>query len=175
MRFPRPLLGFFGLLAPWVDTGLLQETAKAFPDASLILIGPAWSQSTPPSEPANLHWLGPRSYAELPRLAAHFDVGLVPFRQDRLTAYVNPLKVLEYMALGLPIVSTPLPDLDAFGDLILQASGPAQFVTQIRRALEDRSVARRQARFTRAALESWEARAAVIDERVSALLGPRKA
>jgi len=173
-HLPRPLLGFFGLLAPWVDTDLLRHVATSFPEASVVLIGPAWGRSAPPTQPANLHWLGPRSYADLPRLAAHFDAGLIPFRQDRLTAYVNPLKLLEYLALGLPIVSTPLPDLDMFGDLVFQASNPVEFVAQLRRALDDRSSARRQARFRRAAAESWEARAAVVDEWISESLRSRK-
>src|SRR5262249_54327978 len=88
---PRPVLGFFGLLAPWIDTDLLRSLAIALPQASVVLIGPAWSDFHVPDGIRNLHWLGPRAYSEVPRYAAHFDVGLIPFRQDRLTAHVNPL------------------------------------------------------------------------------------
>jgi glycosyltransferase involved in cell wall biosynthesis len=169
-HLPRPWLGFFGLLAPWVDFDLLERVAVAFPEGSVVLVGPAWSRSAPPARQPNLHWLGPRTYADLPRLAAHFDVGLIPFRQDHLTAYVNPLKLLEYLALGLPVVSTPLPDLDMFGDLVYQGRNPDEFVAQVRRAIGDRSMDRRKKRFERAAAESWEMRAKSVDDRIKEAL-----
>lgn len=170
-RLPRPVLGFFGLLAPWVDIELLQHLARSFPQGSVVLIGAAWSGCRPIGGPANLHWLGPRSYTDLPRLAAHFDVALIPFRQDKLTAYVNPLKLLEYLALGLPVVSIPLPDLEPFGHLIYQASTAEEFVFQVRKALHDRTSELCRERFERAAGESWEARVLTLEEHLAATLG----
>src|SRR5207249_4443843 len=148
-HLPGPLLGFFGTLAPWIDTELLKQVARAFPHGSIVLIGPVWIDCEIPNLP-NVHWLGPRSYADLPRYAAHFDVGLIPFRINTLTAYVNPLKLLEYLALGLPVVSTPLPDLSCFADVVHQATNHDDFVDQVRLALDNRSPEQRQQCFARA-------------------------
>ena len=170
----RPILGFHGVLAPWVDTDILEQVCRAFPRASVILIGPEWIDFPMPKGLLNLFKLGPRSYAELPRYAAQFDVGLIPFRRDRLTAYVNPLKLLEYLALGLPVVTTPLPDLDRFGDLVLQGSSPDEFVDQVKSALADRSPERRRQRFALAAGESWEARVNTLQHHVESALRQKR-
>lgn len=174
-NLPRPLLGFFGLLAPWVDMDLLDRVADAFSDASLVLIGPKWFDCQIPKGRRNIHWLGPCPYSELPRFAAHFDVGLIPFRQDTLTSFVNPLKLLEYLALGLPVVSTPLPDLGNYEGLVLEADTPQGFCNHIRIALTQRSVADRVARFVRAEAESWGARADTVLRHIHATLQQRGA
>jgi glycosyltransferase involved in cell wall biosynthesis len=172
-HLPQPLLGFYGLLAPWVDAGLLKQVARAFPQASVVLIGPVWIDFPMPSDVPNLHWLGPRSYQELPRYATHFDVGLIPFTRDRLTACVNPLKLLEYLALGLPVVSTALPDLGSYGDLVFQARAPDDFVDQVRLALQSRTPESRHRRFDFAAGESWEARVNTIEQHIDRAIGRR--
>jgi len=170
---PRPLLGFYGTLAPWVDGDLLGHVARAFPHGSVVLIGPQWIEFSMPKCLPNLHWLGPRSYSDLPRYAAHFDVGLIPFRQDRLTAYVNPLKLLEYLALGLPVVSTPLPDLAPFSEVVFQANMADDFVDQVKLALADYAPERRTRRFAFAAGESWEARVNTLEQYIDAALHHR--
>jgi len=169
-RLPRPLLGFYGTLAPWVDAELLRHLSRAFPQASIVLIGPVWIDFPIPRDLPNVHWLGPRSYQDLPAYAAHFDVGLIPFRQNTLTAYVNPLKLLEYLALGLPVVSTPLPDLMSFANVVSIASTPDDFVDQVRTALNDKAPERRLQRFAVAAGESWDARVSVLEQHVQAAL-----
>ncbi|MFA5976380.1 MAG: glycosyltransferase [Elusimicrobiota bacterium] len=173
-NLPRPILGFYGLLAPWVNADLLIQVAQAFPRASVVLIGPEWSDYKAPKGAPNLHWLGPRSYTDLPRYAAHFDVGLITFKQDRLTASVNPLKLLEYLALGLPVVSTPLPSLERFTDFVYTADNPSDFIRQVQRALDDTGPQRRQQRFALAAAESWEARVAYVFQEIEAALSRRK-
>src|SRR5260370_32544651 len=88
-NLPRPLIGMYGTLAPWVDSDLIVQVARAFPQASIVLIGPRTDCPLPENVP-NLYWLGARPYADLPRYAAHFDVGLIPFRRNKLTAHGNP-------------------------------------------------------------------------------------
>jgi glycosyltransferase involved in cell wall biosynthesis len=171
---PRPILGFHGVLAPWVDTEILERVCQAFSEASIVLIGPEWIDFPVSKGLPNLHRLGMRTYAELPRYAAHFDVGLIPFRQDRLTAYVNPLKLLEYLALGLPVVSTPLPDLAPYANVLYQASTPDDFVDQVKVALQDREPKRREQRFALAAEESWEARVSTLEGYIEGALRERK-
>ena len=110
---PHPILGFFGLLRDWVDLDLLAEVARRRPDWHVVLIGDADSgvnlaayRSIP-----NMHFLGRRPYAALPAYCRSFDVGLIPFRLNELTRAVNPIKLREYLAAGLPVVSTPLPEV----------------------------------------------------------------
>ena len=172
-QLPRPLLGFYGTLAPWVDAELLRQVARAFPQASIVLIGPIWIDFAVPRELPNVHWIGPRPYRDLPSYAAHFDVGLIPFRQNVLTSCVNPLKLLEYLALGLPVVSTPLPDLMSFGNLVSVARTADDFIEQVRVALDDHTPERRLQRFAVAAGESWEARVNVIEQEVQLALRAR--
>jgi glycosyltransferase involved in cell wall biosynthesis len=170
----RPLIGMYGTLAPWVDSDLLVQVARAFPQASVVLIGTRTDFPLPEGVP-NLHWLGARPYAELPRYAAHFDVGLIPFRGNELTAYVNPLKLLEYLALGLPIVSTPLPDLSRFAEHVYIANGSEDFVRKVKLALDDKAPARRQQRIELAARESWETRVKTLLQHVEKALDRRVA
>lgn len=166
----RPLFGFFGLLAPWVDMDLLDYVSRAFPDASVVLIGPKWFDCPMPKGRPNIYWLGGRSYTDLPRFAAHFDVGLIPFRKDTLTDYVNPLKLLEYLALGLPVVSTPLPDLGNFAGLVHEATSPEQFCGFLELALSERTPGQRSKRFVRSSAESWDSRVGTMLQHIHAAL-----
>ncbi len=171
---PRPLLGMYGTLAPWVDSDLLVQVARAFPQASVVLIGTRTDFPLPENVP-NLHWLGARRYAELPRYAAHFDVGLIPFRRNELTTYVNPLKLLEYLALGLPVVSTPLPDVSRFAEHVYIGESTGDFILKVRLALDDKATARREQRVALAARENWETRLQTVLQHVEKALDRRVA
>jgi glycosyltransferase involved in cell wall biosynthesis len=166
---PCPRIGFFGFLAPWVDDRLMVSVARAFPHASVVLIGPAWAGVRAPAAP-NITWLGPRSYAELPQYAEHFDVALLPFRRDRLVSAVNPLKLLEYLALGLPVVSTPMALPPALARLVYVAADTETFVGLVLQALRDDTAHERSRRRAAAAGESWVARVRTIRDHIDAAL-----
>lgn len=173
-QLPRPILGCFGLLSSWIDFGLVEHLARMFPKASVVLIGRRWGDTDVPTNLPNVHWLGPRPYKDLPRYGAHFDVGLIPFQQNRLTSCVNPLRLLEYLALGLPVVSTPLPDLSRFADLVFQAENPNEFVQKVELALADRGRQRREQRWDLAAKESWDARMTMLWRHIEDALRPQR-
>jgi|SRR4051812_1206210 len=111
-RLPRPVLGYFGVIDERLDYELIAELADAVGQGSVAMVGPLAKvqASELPSRP-NIHWLGQRSYAELPALVKGFDVCLMPFAMNDATRYINPTKTLEYMAAGKPIVSTAVPDV----------------------------------------------------------------
>lgn len=111
---PGPVIGFFGLLSEWLDQPLLVRLARAFPGASLVLIGKADVGVDLLKAEPNIILAGPRPFADLARYVAHFDVGLIPFRVNDLTRAVNPIKLREMMAAGCPVVSTALPEVGAY-------------------------------------------------------------
>ena len=123
----KPIVGFFGLISEWIDLELIIHLSQEFPAVSFVLIGnsdvPTESLSTCP----NIHQMGPVKYDDLPRWARYFDVGLIPFVLNDLTKAVNPLKLLEYYALGLPVLSTRLPDLEDTSGPLFLASDHKEF------------------------------------------------
>lgn len=110
VRRSRLVVGYVGTLwGDWIDFGLIAELADRLPDATLHLVGPGPSE--PPFRRANVHWLGGRPHAQIPAYIQSFDVAIIPFVESRLTEAVSPLKAYEYLAMGRPVVSTPLPEL----------------------------------------------------------------
>jgi glycosyltransferase involved in cell wall biosynthesis len=166
---PRPVLGFFGLLEEWVDLELLARAARLRPAWSFVLVGKEAVDTARLARLPNVHRLGRRSYASLPALCRGFDAALIPFVEDELTRHVNPIKLREYLSAGLPVVSTPLPEVVAAaapGDCIVagraeggDADGRAEaFVAACEAALAGDSAARRRERSARMSDQTWEAR-----------------
>jgi glycosyltransferase involved in cell wall biosynthesis len=154
-RLPRPVIGFFGLIADWVDVDLMAHVARQFPQASLVVIGKATADTAALKRVPNVHLLGRKPYEQLPAYCKGFDVALMPFRINELTLNSNPLKVREYLAAGLPVVSTPIPEVQVLGQCRI-AAGPDAFVREVRAALEDPGPRRERSEAIRC--ESWEAR-----------------
>ena len=162
---PGPILGFFGLIQEWVDLDLLAEVARRRPDWSIVLIGELQVEGAPPRvETGNLHFLGRRAYDDLPAYCRAFDVGLIPFRVNELTLNVNPIKLREYLAAGLPVVSTPLPEVVACKPLVEVAQDVETFIEACERAIGSNTpeqAARRQAAMRQ---ETWRAKVEHLSE-----------
>ena len=109
---PRPRIGFFGVLDERMDYALLDALAAARPSWHLVMLGPT-AKIDPAALPRrpNLHWLGMKSYAELPAYLAGWDAGLMPFALNEATRFISPTKTPEFLAAGVPLVSTPVPDV----------------------------------------------------------------
>jgi len=109
---PRPRLGFFGVLDERLDIPLLQGLADARPDWQLVMIGPV-VKIDPRDLPrrSNIHYLGPKAYADLPRYIGGWDVALLLFARNESTRYISPTKTPEYLAAGRPVVSTSIRDV----------------------------------------------------------------
>ena len=116
---PRPRLGFYGVIDERMDLDLLAEMARLRPDWAFVMIGPVVKISPDDLPRAdNIHWLGGRDYAQLPDYAVHWDIALMPFARNASTRFISPTKTPEYMASGLPVISTPIKDVvDTYGAL----------------------------------------------------------
>ncbi len=160
---PRPRLGFFGLIRDWVDIGLLAQVARRRPDWHFVIIGDADSSLDMGQyrDLANMHFLGRKSYAALPAFCRHFDVGLIPFKVNELTHAVNPIKLREYLSAGLPVVSTPMPEVKLYNLLVAIAETAEEFERAIEACLHNNGVDR-SARVTAMAMETWEAKLEMI-------------
>lgn len=155
---PRPIFGFFGLVADWVDLEVFEAVARAHPEGSVVILGKV-APDVDVSRLAqfkNIHLLGRKKYEELPGYCRAFDVALMPFKWNELTLNANPLKVREYLAAGLPCVSTPLPEVERVG-LCKLAKTPAEYVAQVDAALAEGAGPDRK-RAQKIFHESWDAR-----------------
>lgn len=167
---PRPVIGFFGLIADWVDVELMAETARRFSGGSLVLLGKTTTDVSQLQKLPNVHLLGRKSYAELPAYSKGFDVALMPFRINELTLNANPLKVREYLAAGLPVVSTAIPEVEVLGQCRIAADADG-FEQEIRSALADPGPSAE--RSERIRHESWEAKLFEIEQHLGAALGAK--
>jgi len=136
---PYPRLGFYGVLDERLDLTLIAGLAAARPLMQFVFIGPL-AKLTEADLPraANLHYLGPKRYAELPAYIAHWNAALMPFALNESTRFISPTKTPEYLAAGCPVVSTPIADVvrDYGGMAGVQiAGGPAAFAGACDRAL----------------------------------------
>ncbi len=130
---PGPVVGFFGLLSEWLDQPLVQRLARERPEAQIVLIGAADVSVEALRGIPNLHLLGPRPFRDLPNYIAHFVVGLIPFEVNELTIAVNPIKLREMLSAGCPVVSTALPEVQAYEDVAadaLRGGGTAVYVAK---------------------------------------------
>ena len=133
----QPRLGFYGVIDERFDPALIAALADAHPDWQIVLIGPVL-KIAPDSLPQrqNVHYLGQQPYQALPHFLAGWDVCLLPFALNEATRYISPTKVLEYMAAGLPIVSTDIRDVSQpYGGLVAIGHDSASFIAHCEAAL----------------------------------------
>jgi glycosyltransferase involved in cell wall biosynthesis len=158
----RPLIGYYGALARWFDFDLLHQVAENHPEWIFVLLGPDHDGAVSSGElrqRTNLHWLGPKPYADLPFYLRCFDVGIIPFKLNEITHSASPVKLYEYMAAGKPVVITPMEEsLRCPG--VLAGDGPEAFAGQIERGLALRTDPDYQELLDRTARENtWDVRA----------------
>jgi len=172
---PRPRLGYLGAVDDRLDFGILDKLAAERPDWQIVLVGPV-TVSSPASLPhrPNIHYFGPRPYAELPRYIAGWDACLMPFLTNHGSG-IDSARVLEYLAADRPVVGTPVPDLaEGYAEIAYLGEGAAGFLDACGRAL-DSSATERRARRTMArralARTSWDETAASMDQILTGLLG----
>jgi len=130
---PRPIVGYLGNLSSRLDVPLLARLAIELPHASVVLVGSAHAgtEALALAQHPNVHLLGPRPYEVAKRIAAGFDVAVIPHVDNAMTRAMNPLKAFVYAALGLPVVSTRVANLDQMAGLVTIADDHDAFVTAV--------------------------------------------
>jgi glycosyltransferase involved in cell wall biosynthesis len=154
------VVGYVGAIEEWFDIAAVLEAAAANPDLQFVLAGrienPAAAQL---SRLPNVRMPGEVAYGEVPALMRQFRVGLIPFKVNDLTRAADPIKMYEYFACGLPVVSAPLPEVEPYGDLVYLASGPAEFAAAVRDACREDDARLRERRIAVARGAGWMERA----------------
>ncbi|HHF3205182.1 TPA: glycosyltransferase family 1 protein [Vibrio diabolicus] len=160
----RKVLGFYGSLSEWLDYDLIAQVADQAPDWDLVFIGPNEFSDNPLPQRSNIYYLGPRAHHTLPRYSQHWDASWLPFVDNAQIKACNPLKLLEYLVTGTPVISTPFPALMPYKHML----HVVQDVEDVRASLDhllppptdSKSFVQQQ---------SWEARANQVDKLVRAL------
>ncbi len=164
----RPIAGYFGTLTAQNDIELLEYCARTAPDISYVFAGTitAGDYSRLRARP-NVVFTGKLPYEDIPALAAAFDVCLLPWRMSDWIRHCNPLKLMEYLAAGRPVVSVPIPQVQALaGTLVSFASEPREFLAAIRRELASDGPERARQRQALAQSHDWTA----VVEKLSKIL-----
>lgn len=185
---PRPRIGFFGSINRRLDLGLIREVSAERPDWQWVLVGPLrfgdandpqdvqgrmkeWAET---SALSNVHYLGPKPFRRLPAFAASMDVNtLIYLVSDPKVSWVRgayPLKLHEYLATGLPVVSVELQNLRQHDDVIEFATGTEDWVEKLEAAIGGRTRGSPEARRAVAKANDWDSRVDVIEERISSVL-----
>jgi glycosyltransferase involved in cell wall biosynthesis len=134
-KLPGPVIGYFGLIsADWVDISLLVHLARAMPGASLVMLGKVAMDVSALRRLPNVHFLDHKPYETLPNYCKGFDAAIVPFPINRATLSANPLKIREYLAAGLPVVSTAIPEAQSIPQCRIGTNADS-FVAEVRAAL----------------------------------------
>jgi GT2 family glycosyltransferase/glycosyltransferase involved in cell wall biosynthesis len=167
----KPIVGYYGAFARWIDYELIRFAATRRPDLNFLLIGPDHDDTLNASRlssVANVRWFGPRSYQDLPDFLRYFDVAIIPFQLDNITLSVSPIKLFEYLAAGKPVITTDLPECRKHEPVMI-AHTPEEFVSLLDPALKLRDDDEYRARAVEIAFENtWDQRVSIIMEALEA-------
>jgi 2-polyprenyl-3-methyl-5-hydroxy-6-metoxy-1,4-benzoquinol methylase len=158
-HIPRPILGFMGSIASWIDVSIMKEVAEQRPDWSIVLLGNDYiGVESIFADCPNVFFLGRKLYHELPAYVGQFAVGMVPFQVRDMTHSSSPIKMYEYLAAGVPVISTPIQEaIDC--PYVATGATATEWVKEIERITKGNS----EELQAFALKESWEARVIQIE------------
>ncbi len=170
----HPIIGFYGEINDWLDLEMLAEAARMKPEWSFVFLGRIAVEVGNIkflTELSNVHYLGQKRFEELPAYCAAFDVALIPMKMNELTLNVNPLKLREYLAAGVPVVSALLPEVLVYEDVVKFATTAAELIKAVEEWLKRDRKELAPILSKRVANESWDAKveeiSSIIDEALS--------
>jgi len=157
----KPIIGYYGAIASWLDYDLIHKVAAARPDYNFVFIGRDYDnglQNLNISE--NIYYLGPKDYEELASYSYWFDAATIPFQNGEIAKSTSPLKLFEYMAMGVPTICTrDLRECDGY-DGVMLSKDVEHFITNTDKAIKmKQSKAAREKLMSYAKQNTWDARA----------------
>ena len=172
LKTKKPIIGYYGAMAPWLDYSLLNNLAKTCPNLNFVYIGPDYGDALKKLDTRdNVYNLGKKPYEDLPKYSRHFDCAIIPFKHGGIAKSTSPLKLFEYMAMGLPTVCTR--DLiECYGyDFVYVSKNDKDFKQHLESAIADKTRAAARKRLLDQAKENtWEKRAQVVDDFLDRLI-----
>jgi len=175
-RIPMPRLGFFGQLGrDLVDVPLIRELADRLPSASIVLIGATPEPLPELADKPNIFLLGEKQHQEIPAYGRQFDVALLPKPTTSWMMNSNPIKLKEYLALGLPVVSTDIPEAYRYPAAVAVAKDPADFASKVKETLDISSSWQPETARDLVRDQSWAEKAKSLDHAVRVAAGTRRA
>lgn len=159
-QIPRPRIGLVGNLRNWIDFPLVEKVLQSRPDWSVIFIGPKDPAAAASIEALrkykNFFWLGPKPYDDLYRWLAGLDVGIIPYQETEYTRFVNPYKIYEYWAAGLPVVITRIGGFESKPNCLWVSDASERFIHNITLALNNQGVSAKAQRLELAKAHTWD-------------------
>lgn len=157
---PHPRVGFFGQIdATSVDLDLVARLARELPDVAVVMIGRSATDLARFADNPNVHLLGFRAYESLPAYAHGFDVAIVPLPRSDWIDAANPIKLKEYLSVGLPVVAMGNDEMERFRDHVALCATHEEFVDAVRHALETQPTGAAEARRGSVLASGWDRRA----------------
>ena len=162
----KPIIGFFGGIAEWVDIDLIRYAARRRTDWSFVLLGEVFTDVSALKKMDNVHLLGRWPYEEMPSYLFHFDVCIIPFKKNKVTEAADPVKLYEFLSSGKPIVARDLNEIRQYEDLLYLFDTEEGFVQRIEKALNEKDARIREKRRHTAASNTWDDRIDRIDHEI---------
>lgn len=167
---PRPRIGYYGLVHEWQDLDRMARLAQARPDWSFVFVGPVQTDLRRFSSIPNMRFLGERPHDDLPRYSRGFDAAIIPHKVNELTLNMNPIKLREYLAAGLPVVSSPLPAVREYEPHVRIAESDEEWIAALENAIADRSPKADRTRSECVSGEDWSVRVEQISRELERVI-----
>ncbi len=161
-----PIIGFWGLIEEWIDLELIRFLAKRHIDWNFVMIGRVAVQDNPCFSLSNVHFIGRKEFKQLPGYANGFDVGILPYKLNQQVMNCNPIKLREYLATGMPVVSVKFPQVLYYEDVVYIAENDLEFEQYLELALQDNSVEASARRVDSVKGDSWETKVQQVFNKV---------
>lgn len=158
-----PIIGYYGLIRDWFDFEMLRDIFSRRREWSLVLVGPCDTDSSLIDNLPNVHLLGSKPYQELPNYLKGFDVCIIPYERSEITINANPLKLLEYLASGKPVITTDLPSVYPYSKGLTIAKSTGEMESGIENLLAGQSDEVKSAQVKLSSVNSWASRAEKIE------------